>query len=465
MTKIQIPWYPSMLQEANLSNWAPKVQRPVGSYITAYPPLYKAIEEAKDALVAFFKSSSPPHPYVGLVLGPPGAGKSRLVREMTVAVGKALGLKRKVTPPEALNLSQIPEPQQLLRDLAALAKKAASAKKADDPCILFLDEFDVTIGSSSAARFLISPLYDGCVWSDGEKISFPKNTAFILSGGYLADVDILRQLEASAQEVNFPLLSADLAVREYAVEIVGEMASLARARDEVASTEAGSMVYRLNYLNKLEKVIDLLSRINGFLIELPDLSDPSEVTPWAPLRFCFCSRPTDTYEHVGRKDLRRILSLWQTRCELEDHPVSSSDHFVRPLEIYKHALVSERLLRVVAFLRARLDKQYGASPGKVSSPLLHFLSLVPVRYGMRSIETLVSCLKAPHRQRGDDGSVCFELCFEKLDDKQVEVLRRHILCPMDAGNMATIVNRFWEDTAAENLDCWPSKKQYLPIPP
>jgi hypothetical protein len=204
----------------------------------------------------------------------------------------------------------------------------------------------------------------------------------------------------------------------------------------------------------------LLSRINGFLIELPDLSNPGEVTPWAPLRFCFCSRPTDTCEHVGRKDLRRILGLCQTHCELEDHPVvTSSGHFVRPLEIYKHALVSERLLRVATFLRARLGKQCGASPGKVSSPLLHFLSLVPVRYGMRSIETLVSCLKDPHRQGGDDGS----LCFEKFDDKQVEVLRRHILCPMDAGNMATIVNRFWEDTAAENQRCWPSKKQYLPI--
>jgi ATPase family associated with various cellular activities (AAA) len=389
-------------------------------------------------------------PFNCLLLGPPGSGKSFIAKQLadfenradftqladfgidTKAGGLQPGeLTDRVTRAKFLeyNLSQFHRPDeitQIFRDIAGMAA---------EPKIVLLDEFDVKIGSSSVIRYLIEPMYDGKV--AGTELG---KTAFIFSGSYLSNKELLGRLQREKSQIDLPKFMFD-----YYYKVAIKNGKGAQLGNEVYNLFHTCDVYRRYqeemtperditiYLRQLDKFWDFLSRINGFVMEVPDISAPLDTTdPPAALltgkfsccphdeRSPICSRSGGVAEKlIEWLEIEATIRGIQTRQRGDLRTLSQRftyyDTEFEPILQYKDMLLKERLHALLTMFdnerKTRREKKEPKGNTKWTSEtvvvmkrsLLNYLSTAPLVHGMRSLSTLMWNLKAEEGRPRKDG--------------------------------------------------------------
>jgi hypothetical protein len=373
--------------------------------VSSCHPIYvNELRHAENLLIDYFKSGSSisEKPYNCLLLGPPGAGKTYVAQ----CIGK---INKDVEVVEEVNLSLHSDAEEILRVIGAAKKR---------PRVVFLDEFDVTVDGSSAVRYLLDP-------TTSEQHA---RTVFIFSGSYLKNRHIFNTL--CRNTTDFDLL-------RFLIDVFMTQKD-ARAADFVAQLHQLSGLYRetkqsvspnndlLDYLRQLHKIRDFLSRINGFIIQIPDISSPMSITdPMLPLVPSTSSGsemvslwpgkvfPEDVEQFVvdlGKPDRQGKEPLWK-RYDTPDAPLLD----------YKNMILIERLGMVCNFL-SKVKGKEGEDCLFISLKLLNYLVMVPLGHNVRSLKYLIEhCLKqAPldtkKRRKEFDKNKCNKGCELQLKD-------------------------------------------------
>jgi ATPase family associated with various cellular activities (AAA) len=384
---------------------------PVEGFRTIVAGYDAEIRNAVHRIRTHFSDKASVRPLNCLLLGPPGAGKSTLGKKLAEAT---CGKDRFTT----INCAHYGSPDELGAQLEKISAKA------DEDKIVLVDECDVTLAGSSAIRYLIDPMYSG---EDYYGNKFNK-TVFLFCGSYLRSREIINELEDRATSLAVPKLLYDvmLAAAPEQREVLrdGFLAS-AMLADSRARTSPRLRVVK--YLRELEKLADFLSRINGPIIEIPDVSRPLEVSkphfvissgrvPGDPGRDHL---PKDEMEPLKKVGIGSACSPHQllkfvTDTELPRLPaghthVSVADQRFRfgfkyrwdPFLAFKNMMIIERLLRVCDMISRALG---GESNFDIRADELNFLTLVPVVHGLRSVETIIMRLLET-KKHGDRNSV------------------------------------------------------------
>lgn len=132
-------------------------------------------EKLKESVRDYLGRNSPPRPLSFAVFGPPGSGKSFLVREVLSQLGDDSGLG----PVRELNLSQLPTADALLTEFARITE----FDKQHVP-VVFFDEFDSSLQGTPLGwlQWLLAPMQDGIFRSRGTNCSL-KRAVFVFAGG------------------------------------------------------------------------------------------------------------------------------------------------------------------------------------------------------------------------------------------------------------------------------------------
>jgi hypothetical protein len=369
-------------------------------------------KELKRLLASFRKhvqDETLTRPFLYLILGPPGAGKSYLIerlieklkREPTDAEKdkKRHGSKSKDDEKEKVkpivfqtaNLSEMQGPEELHGLYLNIKRNADNGFFT----VTLLDEFDVRWAEGSAIKYLINPVYDGKYWSGYEFQKFGK-CAFFFAGSYLQDRDTLMKIQRTMTGVNLARFLNDmyLASRDrYDAEGMREIAeaqqycyTFQRWRAEVdPRTDA------IFYLRSLDKIRDFLSRIAGNVIDILDVSQPLAVTQ----------------DEFAIETIRGSLPTARLKIEdvvayIEQRETTEGSYLdIQPEKTwveYKNVLLCERLLRVRDFIKKRFGKSSSVKAKgriRIDRKLLNYLTVTPLINGMRSLEQLVNMLDTP----------------------------------------------------------------------
>jgi hypothetical protein len=323
------------------------------------------------------------------------------------------------------NLSQLQRPDDLTEVLQEIAKAAA------EPKIVLLDEFDVRMGNSSVIRYLIESMYEA---KFGKSRTPLGKTVFIFSGSYLTDKTLLRKIQKEESQldlprfifeyyVNMPVARKEENWPNEDVDNLFHMCDVYRRYQEEMAPDSQTALY----LRQLDKLRDFLSRINGFEIELPDLSAPLNIT--RPSHVLWTK--SNSYDHPavqcleGNGIAERIME-W---VDVEEAPPGKPSPITmpplkkrfkyctaasEPILKYKDMLLKERLLVLLTMfdndrkLRRRKKEPLGKKRQShtvvvMKQSLLNYLCTVPLVHGMRSIYTLMwNLLAEPARPEYDD---------------------------------------------------------------
>jgi ATPase family associated with various cellular activities (AAA) len=426
----------------------------VGSFRTMSRVYARDLIKAKKKLEDYFRSTNT-RPLNSLLLGPPGSGKSYLAEQLAnnVKVGtspypprvllhdkdqsNAVKNNEHYVPAKFLefNLSQVHRSRDLIDCLEQVANEPAPYK------VVLLDEFDVRVGGSSVIRYLIQPMYDGKFGDKGTRLG---KTAFILSGSYLKDRTLLRHVQREYSQIDIHKWMIDYFHRVGSRDDKGEVSDLIRICDIYRKyreeTSPGSDV--AEYLRQLEKLPDFLSRINGFVIEMPNLAAPLDVTD--PPFFLLQKNPhvANGSEGINFQCPNRAVSesveewvMAQDGASNEPlhqrYPRFDSPH--EPILQYKDMLLKERLYLTLNLLSRRNSQRPIFVPPNetpwqktvkltMKRSLLNYLCTVPLKHGMRSLDYLIWGIKAPREPLDwEEGMECYNLTFEDL-----ELVARHV---------------------------------------
>jgi hypothetical protein len=369
---------------------------PVDGFRTIVAGYDAEIRNAVHRIQTHFSDKASVRPLNCLLLGPPGAGKSTLGKKLAEAT---CGENRFTT----INCAHYGSPDELGAQLEKISARA------DEDKIVLVDECDVTLAGSSAIRYFIDPMYSG---EDYHGKKFNK-TVFLFCGSYLRNREIINELEDRAISLAVPKLLYDLMLPappdQRDVLRDGFLASAILA-DSRARTSPRVRVVK--YLRDLEKLPDFLSRINGPIIEIPDVSRPLEVSkphfvissgrvPGDPRRDDLSEEEIKPLKKVGIGSAcsPHQLLKFVTDTELSQRPaghthVSVADQRFRfgfkyrwdSFLAFKNMMLIERLLRVCDMISRALG---GESNFDIRADELNFLTLVPVVHGLRSVETIV----------------------------------------------------------------------------
>jgi hypothetical protein len=381
-----------------------KFETGLKNYETANPVHANQTKAAANTLKNHFEQGKPTRPLNSLILGPAGSGKSYLAKQFKAATGSEY---------REFNLSQCESPghiKECFDQIGDLLIKNEEAK-----VIAFFDEFDVRIGGISAVQFLIQPMSDG---KDSKNRDLSR-AAFIFSGSYLKDRHIFDSISASGEGIDLIgfLYDAFLHSRpeQNCQDIFRDLLDATTKyypirRQNLPTTNA------LEYVRSLEKINDFISRINGFVVTLPDLGSPLNATR---------DRFSVELERLEIQQANPDRSVALQLIELVDGLRNEQDpkRFLdypdpyQPILEFKNLILLDRLSRVISMLLDRYcgyPKKKGLSV-QIRRSLLGFLATVPLLHGMRSLKTLTDTVK----KHPDETVTTFELNSEDL-------LRRHI---------------------------------------
>lgn len=358
----------------------PNLYRPILDGVSSCHPAYSSeVGKAKKVIKAYLDDKARSQsPLNCLLLGPPGAGKTFVAK----ALGKALGNGSVF---EEINLSLDSDAQTILKKIWGTKQR---------PRVVFLDEFDVTVDGSSVVRYLLDPI---------TKKEHAK-TIFIFSGSYLKNRAVLNTLCRNVADFDLLRFLFDVFMAQKDqptadfVQQLHQMSGLYRETRQALSPNSDL----LNYLRQLHKIRDFLSRINGFVVQIPDVSSPLAITdPMLVLH--------DKQQSAKEGD----VILWKGKVLPEDvrefaqsrgRTHSRYKNAIQPLMAYKNMLLIERLGLVLALLPKPVwvdgEKQFGNAdeqetdcPVFISRKLLNYLVMAPLEHNVRSLRFMMEhCL-------------------------------------------------------------------------
>ena len=346
-------------------------------------------------LSTYLTDDSLPRPFLYLILGPPGAGKSFLIKQLI----KYLPLSDFNTGQPIIfqkaNLSEMVEPRELHQLYIKIQENTANNRST----VTLLDEFDIKWSGGSAIKYLINPIYDGEFWSDAEFKKFGK-CAFFFAGSYLQDLETLLKTQKILAGVNLNEFLFDLyfALRTQGdtagMQEIHEMQSLSYLHEKWRA-DVDPRTDTIFYLSSLEKIKDFLSRVAGNIFEILDVSYPLHVTVD---EFVLLG---ENAEPSSRVKLHEVISYVSHRLEVEGNKdeqktIAEYGKDENPLLEYKNMILCERVLRVVDFLKGRFEDTFKETNGiYIDRKLLNFLTVAPLINGMRSLEQLIGKLRKP----------------------------------------------------------------------
>jgi hypothetical protein len=361
--------------------------------ITVFPEFttvnesYRAkLEEMKEAVKRYFDDPTINRPFLYLVLGPPGAGKSHLMK----ALVKQLKEETKQSFAfQSVNVSEVLDPRELHR----FYDNIALYNVANTRTITLLDEVDVRWTSGSAIKHLINPIYDGEYWDGAQSRKFGR-CAFFFAGSYLQDRETLVKTQRLLSRVDLSRFLLDIYIQLHG-------RSERRLMDEIEAalqfcytqqkwrSDIDPHADTLLYLQNLDKIRDFLSRIAGNVFEMVDVSAPLHLTG-DPFRVS----GDDNIQPSPRLRATELVRSIKLR-EKETGQFEVFESPSRPILQYKNAVLCERLLRVVGQIARRFKSQFkkGTMEFLIDRPLLNFLTVVPLINGMRSLEQLINKLE------------------------------------------------------------------------
>jgi hypothetical protein len=385
---------------------------------TCDPKFYRELSEAYKALTEYFDGSST-KPLNCLLLGPPGSGKTTIARALAGAVNGAEFVAE-------INLSHFSKPDDVRGLFEEIQRSTHSGKR-----IYFFDEFDVTIAGSSMIRFLIDYIFEGKVKGEYNDHAGFGRVAFIFSGGTLENRSLLSLIQENASDFDFSRLLFDSYLQTES-PLADEFSSLLLmlSRFEDVENKHDNRTAALKYLLGLDKLPDFLSRINGFIVEMPDISDPLAVTVDETIvdypdrvgecrnmvercRPSFSAVPSRRYR--ATEVIEFVTSLEWCFEEIFDVPKqpgkrfpflitkaqksTAKDSIVEYSVAYKNMLLCERFSRI----EIEMGKKFGGTvlgewcKDPVNSLLmekeqLNYLCCVPLKYGARSLASVIAFL-------------------------------------------------------------------------
>lgn len=348
-------------------------------------PVYKEkLLKMQRSLARYISDETLSRPLLYLILGPPGAGKSYLVKCLTKSLDRLAlkGLKF-----QAANLSEMTQPSELYKLFQNIINNARRGLFT----VTFLDEFDVKLEGGSAIKHLINPIYDGQFWN-GKKVQKFGRCAFFFAGSYLQDRETLVRAQKlmSGIDLNKFLLSIYLEMRNkgelQAMQQIKELQDFCYTQQKwrMAADPRTDVIF---YLRSLEKIRDFLSRVGGNTFEIIDLACPLSLTQE---QFTIEGQLVSP---SARVKLAEIIA-YVMYCEAEENTFLSYD----PLLEYKNVMLCERLARVIQAISGRFGdmlRKENRSYFEVDRRLLNFLTVVPLINGMRSLEQLICHIEVP----------------------------------------------------------------------
>lgn len=343
---------------------------------TSHPRYRHDLEEAARRLKDYFADEKAPPPLNCLILGPPGAGKTFVAKELAKGLGKKVLF-------EEHNVSLSGDPKSMLDDLV---------KHTGEKRIVFIDEFDVTLGGSSVVRFLLDPMT-----AKGKYHS----TAFIFSGSYLKNRQILDRLNSNLADFDFSLFLFDVMARsdnEQERRRLGELyeACCHYQENRQALTPDADL---LQYLRQLHKLRDFLSRINGFVVEIPDLASPMMISDH-PLTLEQEKDPRNVpyIKLVDAKAAGHVRTFVEG-AEKSDGAFSCGFESANEAVLqFKQMLLIERIGLMRVWLNDLLRKHQSAPKVFcISRQDLNYLAMVPLQHNVRSLRFLIEQCMVPEK--------------------------------------------------------------------
>ena len=363
----------------------------------------------KADLSAYFKDNTLTRPFLYLVLGAPGAGKSYLLKKLVEQLQLEDGGPIEY---QTINVSEVLDPREIHR----LYDKIQSNNVAGVKTVTLFDEVDVKWSDGAAIKYLINPIYDGKYWNGSTFCEFGR-CAFFFAGSYLQDRETLVKTHRLLTGIDLSRFLLDLYL------------SYLRRGDLEASTKtkqaldfchvqqrwrahADPRTDTILYLRNLDKIRDFLSRIAGNVLEMIDVSAPLHVTQEA---FVLSANPEA--RSVQASPRLRPVEIVRTIKTIENANgaylrFTSADE---ALIQYKNVLLCERLLRAINALQTRFGDSDKGQKGKkkresktkktpkkverlwIRRAVLNYLAVSPLINGMRSLEQLVNKLHIEKR--------------------------------------------------------------------
>ena len=364
------------------------------------------LSRMKNLVGNYFEDETLTRPFSYLILGPPGAGKSFLMRSLVEKLKQDQQSKRRRRRAEfafqSINLSEVVNPTELYKFYEQIQKNTEKGHYT----VTLLDEVDVRWGGSSAIKHLINPMYDGEYWNGVESKKFGR-CAFFFAGSYLQDRETLLKTQRVLIGLDLSKFLLDMYLEMRSRNNIEAMRDLKEVQDFCYAqhrwrADIDPRADTIVYLRNLEKIKDFLSRIAGNFFEMIDVSAPLHVTHEP---FVVSEGEVNPTPRLKPIEVTRFIK----RSEIEKSETSEDEKFLgfrefesasEPIREYKNVLLCERLLRVIGAIEKRFKKSWpdNLKEFKVQRKLLNLLTVAPLINGMRSLEQLVSLLEAPDEE-------------------------------------------------------------------
>src|SRR2546429_414614 len=176
--------YLKTISLGDLTDFSKNVRHVFPNFTTVNESYEAKLNEMKDSLKRYIEDATLERPFLYLILGPPGAGKTHLMRSLVDQL-KTEEKDRKIDF-QSVNISEVLDP----RELHGFYENIVQNQLRSVVTVSLFDEVDVKWLDGSAIKHLINPIYDGAYW-DGTRFRKFGRCAFFFAGSYLQDRETL----------------------------------------------------------------------------------------------------------------------------------------------------------------------------------------------------------------------------------------------------------------------------------